>query len=100
VLDIGYILQWGKPKDDKHFSFWAAPASWFSGKSVSWKYTLSQSLTGACPLNRVTQGRIGRSHERQDIFRANMTLRDLHGHGDKLDIMRHFSEACRADLKR
>jgi hypothetical protein len=29
-----------------------------------------------------------------------MTLRDLHGHGDKLDIMRHFSEACRADLKR
>jgi hypothetical protein len=31
---------------------------------------------------------------------ANMTLHDLPGHGDKLDIMRHFSEACRADLKR
>jgi hypothetical protein len=36
----------------------------------------------------------------ETYFEPNMTLRDLRGRGDKLDILRHFSEACRTDLKR
>ena len=34
----------------------------------------------------------------ETYFEPNKTLRDLRGKGDKIDIIRHFSEACRADL--
>jgi hypothetical protein len=36
----------------------------------------------------------------ETYFEPNRTLRDLHGKGDKIDILRHFSEACREDLRR
>jgi len=33
-------------------------------------------------------------------FQPNQTLRDLRKKGGEIDILRHFSEACRADLRR
>jgi hypothetical protein len=36
----------------------------------------------------------------ETYFEPNRTLRDLHGKGDRIDILRHFSEACREDLRR
>ncbi len=35
----------------------------------------------------------------ETYFQPNMTLRDLRGKGDQVDILRHFSEACREDLR-
>jgi len=36
----------------------------------------------------------------ETFFEPNKTLRDLRGKGEKVDILRHFSEACREDLQR
>src|SRR5438093_1341921 len=36
----------------------------------------------------------------ETYFEPNLTLRDLRGKGDEVDILRHFSEACRADHRR
>ena len=36
----------------------------------------------------------------ETFFEPNKTLRDLRGNGEKVDILRHFSEACREDLQR
>ena len=33
-------------------------------------------------------------------FQPNQTLRDLRTKGREIDILRHFSEACRVDLRR
>jgi hypothetical protein len=35
----------------------------------------------------------------ETYFEPNMTLRDLRGKTDTVDILRHFSEACREDLR-
>ena len=35
----------------------------------------------------------------ETYFQPNMTLRDLRGKGDQVDILRHFSAACREDLR-
>jgi hypothetical protein len=36
----------------------------------------------------------------ETYFGPNLTVRDLRGKGEQVDILRHFSEACRDDLKR
>jgi hypothetical protein len=36
----------------------------------------------------------------ETYFEPNRTLRDLRGKTDAVDILRHFSEACREDLRR
>jgi hypothetical protein len=36
----------------------------------------------------------------ETYFEPNRTLRDLRGKTDTVDILKHFSEACREDLKR
>jgi len=33
-------------------------------------------------------------------FQPNQTLRDLRTKGREIDILRHFSEVCRVDLRR
>ena len=35
----------------------------------------------------------------ETYFGPNLTMRDLRGRGGEVDILRHFSEACREDLK-
>ena len=36
----------------------------------------------------------------ETFFEPNKTLRDLRGEREKIDILHHFSEACREDLRR
>jgi hypothetical protein len=36
----------------------------------------------------------------ETYYQPNRTLRDLRGKSDAVDILRHFSEACREDLRR
>ena len=36
----------------------------------------------------------------ETYLEPNQTLRELRGHHDKIDLLRHFSDACRKDLNR
>jgi hypothetical protein len=73
VLDIDYVLQWDKPKDDEYFSFWVAPATLVFWNGSELEIHLEPFDDGRMQVlssQPVIEGRKGRSRDRRDILRA------------------------------